>query len=295
METNNIIIFECKICNFFTKNRCNYKTHLSTKKHLKKKEKFDKYKNTIENKNTIEPVKLDITHGCEHCGKQYKYQSGLSKHLKVCKFGKLEDKNDETVLMLKELMTSIKKKDEIINDLVSKVGNTTNNYNTMTLNVFLNTECSNAMNLTDFMDSLKLNLEDLQYTRDNGYIKGITNIFVKNLNQLEPKERPIHCSDKKNQQFYIKDENVWTEDTSNKKIDKSIDSISKKQILKIKEWEKENPDWANTESGADLYMNMVTEVMGTAATENKVRTYETIKKDLGNSVNIDPLIENGDK
>ena len=197
--------------------------------------------------------------------------------------------------MLKELMTSINKKDEIIKDLVSKVGNTTNNYNTMTLNVFLNTECSNAMNLTDFMDSLKLNLEDLQYTRDNGYIKGITNIFVKNLNQLEPKERPIHCSDKKNQQFYIKDENVWSEDTSNKKIDKSIDSISKKQILKIKEWEKENPDWANTESGADLYMNMVKEVMGTAATENKARTYETIKKDLGNSVNIDPLIENGDK
>ena len=290
METNNIIIFECKICNFFTKNRCNYKTHLTTKKHLKKYEKRHENKKIIE-----ESVKLGNNHGCEHCGKQYKYHSGLSKHLKVCKFAKEEYKNDETVLMLKELMTSINKKDEIIKDLVSKVGNTTNNYNTMTLNVFLNTECSNAMNLTDFMDSLKLNLEDLQYTRDNGYIKGITNIFVKNLNQLEPKERPIHCSDKKNQQFYIKDENVWSEDTSNKKIDKSIDSISKKQILKIKEWEKENPDWANTESGADLYMNMVKEVMGTAATENKARTYETIKKDLGNSVNIDPLIENGDK
>lgn len=292
METNADNNLNCKYCDYNTKNKCDFKKHLVTKKHLKKKEN---YKGPI--------IEKQHSLVCDICGKVYKYKSSIEKHRKICAINNsnkdaYDKKMEEFIKQQSENMKSLVESLEsaavsnknVINDLASKVGNTTNNYNTMTINLYLNKECSKAMNLTDFMDSLKLNLEDLHYTRDNGYVKGITNIFVKNLNQLEPTERPIHCSDKKNPHFYIKDENVWTEDTMNEKIDNSIETISKKQILKIKEWESHNPNWSDTEQGANSFMKMIEEIMGS---KNKVgNAYETIKKDLGNNLDIRTLIEN---
>ena len=110
------------------------------------------------------------------------------------------------------------------------------------------------------------------------------------MNQLELKERPIHCSDKKKQCFYIKDDNVWAEDKLNVKINKSIDSISKKQIRKIKEWWVAHPNWNDSDKGQESYMMMVAEVMGNPA-YSKMKTYDTVKKDLGKSVDIGKLIE----
>tara|TARA_A100001015_G_scaffold263715_1_gene310847 strand:- start:156 stop:1043 length:888 start_codon:yes stop_codon:yes gene_type:complete len=290
MNSRDVEKLYCSSCDYRTKNRNDFNKHLTTKKHFKKVNEKKGYQ-----------------FACDYCNKLYKYKSSVIKHKKLCKknmenqnvqesvpLDKVEElirdhhKNMNTLVSsFEETVTTNNK---VINNLVSKVGNTTNNYNTMTINLFLQNECPNAMNLTDFMDSLKLNLDDLAYTRDNGYIKGITNIFVKNLNQLEPKERPIHYSDKKNQQFYIKDENVWMEDKTNQKMDESIDTVSKKQILKIKEWEKQNPDWATTEVGASSFMNMVKQVTGGA--NNKDYAFESIKKDLGNSLDIGLLIEN---
>jgi hypothetical protein len=291
----------CKVCNYFTKNKNDLKKHLLTKKHLKNISVFCRDVNDEENENA-----------CSGCGKIYKYRSSLLKHQELClsknvaKSSNLKDsfydkkmesfinKQAENIKSIVESLESAAiSNNNVINNLASKVGNTTNNYNTMHINLFLNKECSNAMNLTDFIDSLKLNLDDLQYTCDNGYVKGITNIFVKNLNQLEPTERPIHCSDKKNCNFYIKDENVWSEDKMNKKIDNSIETISKKQILKIKEWQSHNPNWDKSESGEASFMKMIQEIMGTR--NKNENAYENIKKDLGNNVDIVSLIENDDK
>ena len=113
----------------------------------------------------------------------------------------------------------------------------------MNINIYLNEHCKNAMNLTDFVENVKVSLEDLLYTKNHGYVKGISNIFVKQLKDMEPTQRPIHCSDKKRLQFYVKDDNKWEKDNSNEKIDKSIDKITKKQILAIKLWEKEHPNY----------------------------------------------------
>ena len=88
--------------------------------------------------------------------------------------------------------------------MMPNIGN--NNNNTISINVFLNEQCKNAMNLTDFMDKVKISLEDLAYSKNNGYVKGVTNIFAKQLKDLKPTERPIHCSDTKRLQFYVKDE-----------------------------------------------------------------------------------------
>ena len=105
------------------------------------------------------------------------------------------------------------------------------------VNIFLNEECKNAMNIGDFIDQIQLTLEDLAYSQQHGFIKGITNIFVKNLEDLEPTERPIHSvEDKTKRQFYVKDECGWECDKEEAKIDQTIDSVTKKQINKIKEW-----------------------------------------------------------
>jgi hypothetical protein len=90
------------------------------------------------------------------------------------------------------------------------------------------------MNLTDFIENLQITLDDLMYTKDNGYIKGVSNIFLKHLGYLKPTERPIHCSDRKRLQFYVKDEDKWEKD-NNEKIDKTINKVSQKQIKIMKE------------------------------------------------------------
>tara|TARA_B100000424_G_C22907518_1_gene482746 strand:+ start:26 stop:943 length:918 start_codon:yes stop_codon:yes gene_type:complete len=304
METNTKKKLFCKVCNYFTKNKYDFKKHLQTKKHLNK---FSELCSNTEDEND--------KYSCSGCGKLYKYKGGLIKHRETCPARNIEEndefqqkkekdiydekmqefieaQNKNMKSLVETLESAATSNQNAISNLASKVGNTTNNYNTMTINLFLNKECANAMNLTDFIESLKLNYDDLQYTCDNGYAKGITNIFVKNLNQLEPTERPIHCSDKNNCNFYIKEENVWSEDKMNEKIDNSIETISKKQILKIKEWQSHNPNWANTENGEASFMKMIKELMGNSS---KVKNaHESIKKDLGNNLDIGTLIENDD-
>ena len=249
------------------------------------------------------------------CNKEYKYKSGLSRHKKICKPVKevkeeielkapekiksdfvnnpiLQQQHQQIQNLQNILEKTIESQQDMFDNLIQKVGNTTNHINNrMTINVFLNQECKNAMNLTDFMDSLHLSLEDLQYTKENGYIKGITNIFVKNLQDMNPMERPIHCSDKKTLQFYVKDKNEWQEDNENKKIDRSIETITQKQIQHIKAWEKEHPHWNTSEQGTALYMSMIKEVMGGMTQNEKMKNRENIKKELGSSIDINNLID----
>ena len=160
----------------------------------------------------------------------------------------------------------------------------------MTINVFLNEQCKNALNLTDFVENIKVTLEDLQYTKDNGFINGVTNIITKQLQDLKPTERPIHCSDRKKLQFYVKDDDQWEQDTSHMKVDQTIESITQKQIQKIKEWENGHPNWNKSEKGTESYMEMVKEVMGGISKNEKIKNYENIKKQLGVSIDLNNLI-----
>ena len=109
---------------------------------------------------------------------------------------------------------------------------------------------------------------------------------MKNLNDLNPLERPIHCSDKNRLQFYVKDENKWEQDNRHNKLNKGIETISHKQIQMIKAWEEEHPNWNLDEKGTDSYMKMVKEVIG----NNKVAQYENIKKEISDNVNLDKII-----
>ena len=156
----------------------------------------------------------------------------------------------------------------------------------MTVNVFLNEKCNNAMNLSDFVNNLNISIEDLLYTQQNGYIKGITNIFEKHLNVLLPSQRPIHCSDKKRKQFYVRDENKWQKDEKNEKIDKTIHDLTIKQIKHLKEWETQNPNYLKNEKLLTQWQELVHEIMGPSDDSTREKDKETIIKKLTNTVEL---------
>ena len=280
--------FYCKKCDYSSNRESQWRRHLSTTKH-----KMDNMDNTLDNSKS--------TKRCFECacGKVYKYNSGLSKHKKKCP---LIMKNEVVPVVNQTSTTSSSKSSlsvEVLNKLVeqnntlmekvielSKDRQVINYQNCgnkkMTINVFLNQECKNAMNLTDFVENVKVSLEDLNYTKEHGYIKGISNIFVKHLKDLDPKERPIHCSDKKRLQFYVKEENKWEKDKANAKIDKTIEDITVKQIKRIKEWEKKHPDYLQNEKLLQEWHRMIQQITGSGEELQK----EQIKKSLGNTIEI---------
>ena len=164
--------------------------------------------------------------------------------------------------------------------MVPKIGNNNNNTNKISINVYLNENCKNAMNLTNFVKNIQVSLDDLMYTKDNGYVKGITNIFTKQLNDLKPTERPIHCSDKKRLQFYIKDNDVWEKNVSQSKLDKSIRDLEREQIKKLTEWEKLNPDYLKDEKKLNEWQKIIHQIIDHANDIDRSRNIKSIKKNL---------------
>lgn len=173
-----------------------------------------------------------------------------------------------------------------INKLADKVGNT-NCHNTQNINInmYLNENCKNAMNLEDFVDKIKLSLQDLNYAGGNGLTKSINNVFVKSLDDLSPSERPIHCSDKKKKVFYVKGKDTWAKDENNVQIDKTIHNIHMSHLDALSQWDKEHPDWMDNE-----YLTNEREkfsaVWGPIAAKDKEKEKNLIKEYLSGQVDM---------
>ena len=297
--------YNCEKCDYHSSDKNDYQRHLRTRKH-----KMDNMDNNRITKKTA--------HQCMVCGRTYKYRSGLSKHKRKCSprddvgsarvdqgpdasipvvDGEKESLKKE-VVQLRQMMQDVIKAQaaantnfhDTLNRMIPKVGNTTNNK--LSINVFLNEKCKHAMNITDFVDKLTVSLEDLMYTRDHGFVKGISNIFVKQLQDMKPTERPIHCSDKKRLQFYIKDEDKWERDSGNTKLDKTIEDVTIKQIKQIKIWEKEHPNYLTDEKLLMEWHTMIHNVMGGDEDEARAKNKGSIKREIGQTVEVkDELIE----
>lgn len=189
-----------------------------------------------------------------------------------------------------------KLKDDLINMLNDKnvtissiVANGDNNvinatHNTVNINVFLDQNYSDAMNFNDFVKNIECTLTDLRMTADEGYVKGVSKIFMKNLEILDPKARPIHCGDYKGTQIYIRDSNKWERDGG--KLDIEIDNVAKKQITLISQWEKEHPEWYKNESLTHEYLNMVRTLTSTDIADGK----DQIKKNVAKNVVLEELV-----
>jgi len=295
--------YYCKKCDYSTDNKYDYNKHCTTSKHLKDNKKIAKI---------AKIAKFAKKYVCEICERSFAYPSGLSRHTKYNHPTLDEDheifieednnfnqnKGDKNLKVSNQMFHEMLEQNQYLQQQLielSKQNRQTFNYNDnkkMTINIFLNEMCKDAMNLTEFIENLQISLDDLMYTKDHGYIKGVSNIFLKHLGYLKPTERPIHCSDRKRLQFYVKDEDKWEKD-NNEKIDKTINKVSQKQIKMIKDWEKEHPNWNNNDNETQLYLKMIQEVMGGVNDEEMNKNNEGIKKTISNAFDLkNAMIEN---
>jgi len=282
--------FSCSNCHYICSKKSDYMKHLETKKH-KILTSPDKILTNVAdyspNHNTYDNLyNNNKIYDCS-CGKRYKHRQSLHSHKKNCnKQKKCEpttiqnfdpqktDVNEIIVNVMKQMMTEQQgfMKDMMVEMFKTGSHNTTNNVNnnnnshnkTFNLQFFLNETCKNAMNITDFIDSIKLQLSDLINVGEVGYIQGISNIITSNLKALDVTERPIHCTDKKREVVYIKDENKWEKEDENKnKLRKLIKKVAYKNEKLLPLFKEKYPGYMNSESKySDQYSKIVIEAMG---------------------------------
>ena len=239
--------FYCEKCNYGTCKKSNMEKHYLTSKHTKTTllTTFD---------NDLVAKSSSKKYACEQCNKYYNDRAGLWRHNKKCSINnninniidesnKTENKDELINYLIKEnqefknLILEIVKKDNT-SSVINSHNTITNSHNkTFNLQFFLNETCKNAMNITEFVDSIKLQLSDLENVAKIGYIEGLSKIIIKNLNALDVTERPVHCSDSKRDTMYVKDDNKWEkENENNEKVLKAIEDIANKNSKLVKEW-----------------------------------------------------------
>ncbi len=247
--------FVCNICDYKYKRKYDYEKHLLTQKHINQK----KLQNKLEN-NIIE----DNNYIC-NCGKIYKHKQSLNRHIKTCSFinkEKESNENNEDIDYKKMLLNMIKENNELrkqVTELIPKVGN--NNINQkFNIQVFLNEECKNAINMEDFIKSIEISIEQLDFTKTNGLSEGLSNAIVENMNKLSIYERPMHCTDLKREILYIKDDNIWSKDESKNKLKKIIKKTSGKNYDALQNWIKNNPDYMEDEHKKSFFTNIISTI-----------------------------------
>jgi hypothetical protein len=307
--------FECELCNYITSRKSQYDRHTDTAKHKnQQKSTFCQQISTFVNQESSKFI-------CG-CGKEYKERSGLWRHKRVCDgetktIEKLElnaininDMSDKDLIIMlikenKDLQSLLVEhareyKDDIKNMMMevikNGINNTTNtntntncmnNNKTFNLQLFLNETCKDAMNINDFVDSIKVQLSDLERFGEIGYVENLSNIITTNLKALDVTERPVHCTDKKRETIYIKDEDRWEkEDDNRSKLRKAIKKIASKNYKLLPEYREKYPGCQYAESKfSDRYNKMVVEAMG--GTGDECEKEDKIIRNISKNVVID--------
>ena len=169
-------------------------------------------------------------------------------------------------------MYNINNKTQIVIIAVPKIGNNnTIQNNKFNIQVFLNEKCKDAINMTDFIKSIQVSIEQLDFTKQNGLADGLSKTIMDNMNKLSVFERPMHCTDVKRETLYIKDENEWSKDATKEKIKKAIKKASGKNYNALQDWKSTNPDFLVNDSKTDYFTKTIT-VIGKSgdATEDKI-------------------------
>jgi len=209
------------------------------------------------------------------------HQCMQEQHKNIMEQNKILSENNKNML---ELISNRQIGNTIMN--TNSHNNIKNKFN---INFFLNEQCKDAMNIMDFVNSLQLQLSDLERVGEIGYVKGISNILVKNLKELDVCKRPIHCIDLKRETMYVKDENMWEkEGGKNEKLTKMIQHVAHKNVKQIPKWQKENPDHRDAESvESEKYLKIVGESMGGTTKENDIENYNKIITTIAKEVIIE--------
>ena len=294
--------FVCEKCDFKCSKQSNWFKHITTLKH----KKDDKMITISENK-----MPKNALFVCE-CGKQYKYRQGLYKHKNKCSVIQQENTNTEIIIhhtnnvnelfTEKILETVMSQNKEFMNmfmtkmvEVIPQLGNTTNNMNnchnkTFNINMFLNEHCKNAMNLSDFIESLPITDKTYDNTIKNGLTNTITNMMVDGLNELDILERPIHCTDTKRKTIYVKENDVWEKDKELIKILCGIKKTALNNRMRLDKWQDANDGWMTRENIQMKYISLVSNVMTIIEDEDK--EINKIINAIGKKVYLDESIKN---
>jgi hypothetical protein len=294
IQQNPALFFSCKNCDFKTSKKCNYDSHILTAKH-----KMAMVGNENGNEIQQNPASKYI---CKYCSKFYKDNSGLWKHRNNSKcadkynstinINKDNNKNDALVEYLmkenkeiKQMIIELAKKESYNNS--NNTINTNSHNKAFNLNFFLNETCKEAMNIGEFVDSIKMELCDLERIGEKGYIEGITSIIVKNLKELDITKRPVHCTDKKRETIYIKDADKWEKDEDKSLMHKLIKKVVSKNMKMFPKYREKHPDCITYHSKfGDQYQKIIYESMGGKG-DNDYEKNEKIIKNVLKEVIVD--------
>ena len=207
--------------------------------------------------------------------------------------------SDDKITITKEMfMTLVKNSEEMMklikeqhlvvpNQVINNTNNTncnnTNN-NTFNLNIFLNEKCKDALNMSEFIDTLKITIEDLLFSKTNGISRGVTDVMIKGLKQLDIYKRPIHCTDAKRDIMYVKDEDKWKKDDNHDMMKDAIVRIADKERTALQRWAKENPDWIETERKQIEYLTMMRSIC------EPIENYENYERKILKNVGKEILV-----
>jgi len=279
--------FICDSCHFSSFNKKDYNRHINTKKHIFNVSQSFSIQKT--QKNPYECI----------CGRTYKDNSGLWRHKKKCFKEEEPETQSNEIHELKEFMKYLMKENSEMKNMMMEViktgtHNTTNTHHTnshnktFNLQLFLNETCKDAMNIMDFVDSIKLQLSDLENVGKLGFVEGISNILVKNLKALDVEKRPVHCTDSKRETMYVKDQDKWEkENDENNKIRKVIKKIAYKNQGLLPKFKEAHPDCGKYHSKfSDQYNKLIVESMGGSG-DNDLEKEDKIIKNIAKQVIID--------
>jgi hypothetical protein len=292
--------FNCVNCDFKCSKKCDWDRHILTLKHQK-------------DYNGLHPAPHTIqTFGCEQCGNSYKYRQGLWKHAKVCKqnINQSDDKdksvdanlifqlikqNDDFKNLIIDQTKIIMEQNKTIVDAIKQNNNTVisnNNINsnnkTFNLNLFLHEDCKDAMNMSDFLESIKIQLADVEAVGELGYVNGISKLIISNLKALDMHKRPVHCTDEKRETIYIKEAGVWTKDEDNNKLRRLIKTVSNRNFKHTRLYKEKYPDCIRSESKySDIYNKIVLEATGGGSKCNDYESENKIMKKIAKEITID--------
>ena len=310
--------YYCKKCDFKCSNKNDYRRHKLTAKHLKGKHGNIKnysveyfcdtcgkgYKHRSGLSRHKKKCFTLVYESVEEMGEMVTDVTMLPKkndNIKNPKTEILEKDAEINALKIEMLEKELKHKDQII-DILKTKGNTTNNNtqnfdnntfntNNISINLYLNEHCKNAMNLTDFVDQIKVQLEDIMYQDRTSSADGLTNIITKQLKDLAPTERPIHCSDQRRQHFYIKEGEEWKQKSGDAEMEKSVRKIQIKQLSALKEWEDQHPNFMDDERLQTKYTKFMEKIMYGCGDKNKMeKNVKEVKKKISQDIMIKDAI-----
>jgi len=293
-------LYSCEICNYSSARKTNYERHLISDTHKRNYKTKSLYCDTCDmyfpsnsqyirhlqtskhairrlyNNNITTPTIDKYT--CEYCEKGFKYKSGLSRHTQTCK--KQDNDRDNSITIsrvtdiLEQQQTIFGEQQTMMSEIMAKVtencsitnitNNTTNNNdNKFNLNIFLNETCKNAMTLEHFLNNLQIEIEDIEYVGNHGYVEGMSHIITERLNALDITERPIHCTDMKRETMHIKCEDAWHKDVDDEKINSLVGIVAKLNYRKLPDWREQHPHFLDSSNpDFDYHMKMLGNILG---------------------------------